>query len=368
MSFYSVLENWKNFDFYKYFYNLTEEDILDSIYKEKKNDLDFLNLLSPKAKKFLEIMAQESARVTRQYFGNEISLFLPIYVSNYCTSNCIYCGFSKKNSIKRKHMSLNEIKNEAYEIAKTKIENILLLTGEAKEIVTMDYLEKALKILRLNFSSISFEIMPLEVEEYIYLQQLGLDGVTVFQETYDEDRYSEVHLSGEKKNFRYRLDTPERCAIANLRTVTIGSLLGLSDATIDIFKTGLHLDYLIKKYPNTFFSICFPRINKAEGNLVDCDEVDDITFVQYILAVRLFQNNVGITISTRETANMRDNLLKLGVTKISAGSSTEVGGYTKKDASTAQFDIEDTRSVKEIIKSIKDKKLEPIFKDWEVII
>lgn len=265
-------------------------------------------------------------------------------------------------------MSLEEIRDEAKKISQSKIENILLLTGEAKNIVTLEYLEKALNILKDDFSSISFEIMPLDTEDYIHLQKAGLDGITVFQETYDEKKYNEVHLSGEKKNFLYRLDTPERCAIANLRTVTIGALLGLSDATIDIFKTGLHLNYLINKYPNTNFSICFPRINKAEGNLVNCGEVDDITFVQYILAVRLFQNTAGITISTRETANMRDNLLKLGVTKISAGSRTEVGGYTKKDCSTAQFDIEDTRDVDEIVKSIRNLGLEVVFKDWENII
>lgn len=368
MSFYFELEKWKNFNFERYFFNVTDEEILNSIAKEKLNVYDFLNLLSPQAQKYIEKMAQRAEKVTRQFFGNVINLYLPIYVSNYCTSNCIYCGFSKKNSIKRKHMKFEEIEKEAQEIAKNKIESIILLTGEAKGLVDREYLKGSVEILKKYFSSVSLEIMPLDEEEYSYLVEEGVDGLTVYQETYDEKRYAEVHLSGEKRDFKYRLLTPERGAKAGIRVIGIGALLGLGKIREDAFKCGLHLKYLIENYPQTEFSISFPRINKAEGNLKDSYTVDDITFVQIILATRLFQQNAGITLSTRETPEMRDNLLRLGVTKFSAGSKTEVGGYSKKDKSTAQFDITDNRGVDEIVKAIRKRGLEPKFKDWELLV
>ena len=366
-SYYNELTKWKDFDFERYFNLVSEEEILVSIEKNRLSIYDYLNLLSPKAQKFLEKMAYRAYKITRQYFGNVISLYIPIYVSNYCTSNCIYCGFSKKNHIVRRHMKFEEIEKEAEEIAKSGIENILLLTGEAKGLVDKEYLKGAIDKLKKYFSSVSIEVMPLEEKDYKYLVENGLDGLTVYQETYDENRYAEVHLSGEKKDFKYRLATPERGAKAGIRSIGIGALLGLGDIRSDAFKTGLHLKYLIENYPNSEFSISFPRVNKAEGNLKDSYIVDDITFVQIILANRIFQPSAGITISTRETPMMRDNLLKLGVTKFSAGSKTEVGGYSHNNQSTPQFDITDNRDVKDIVESIRKKGLEVKFKEWEIL-
>lgn len=368
MSYYNELVKWKNFDFDKYFDSVTDEEIIKSIEKEKLSVYDYLNLLSPKAQKFIEKMAYRAHKLTRQYFGNVIGLYLPIYVSNYCTSNCIYCGFSKKNHITRRHMKFDEIEREAKEIAKLGIENILLLTGEAKGLIDKEYLKGGIDVLKKYFSSVSIEVMPLDEEEYRYLVEDGLDGLTVYQETYDEKRYAEVHLSGEKRNFKYRLDTPERAAKVGMRTIGIGALLGLGDIRSDAFKTGLHLKYLIDNYPNSEFSISFPRVNKAEGNLKDSYAVDDVTFVQIILANRIFQPTAGITLSTRETPKMRDNLLQLGITKFSAGSKTEVGGYSHENQSTAQFDITDNRSVEDIIVAIRERGLEPKFKDWESLV
>ena len=368
MSFYNELIKWKDFDFNGYFNSITDEEILKSIEKDKLSVYDYLNLLSPKAKNHLEKMAVRATRLTRQYFGNVISLYLPIYVSNYCTSNCIYCGFSKKNHIKRRHMKFDEIEKEVKEIAKSGIENILLLTGEAKGLVDKEYLKGGIDRLKTYFSSVSIEVMPLDQEDYEYLVTDGLDGLTVYQETYDEKRYSEVHLSGEKKNFKYRLDTPERGAKAGIRSIGIGALLGLGDIRSDAFKTGLHLKYLIDNYPNSEFSISFPRVNEAEGNLKDSYAVDDITFVQIILANRIFQPTAGINLSTRESAYMRDNLLPLGITKFSSGSKTEVGGYSHDNESTAQFDITDSRSVEEIVEAIRKRGLEPKYKDWETLV
>ena len=265
-------------------------------------------------------------------------------------------------------MKFEEIEREAKEIAKSGIENILLLTGEAKVLVDKEYLKGGIDVLKKYFSSVSIEVMPLDEEDYRYLAEDGLDGLTVYQETYDEKRYAEVHLSGEKRNFRYRLDTPERGAKAGLRTIGIGALLGLGDIRSDAFKTGLHLKYLIDNYPNSEFSISFPRVNEAEGNLKDSYAVDDITFVQIMLANRIFQPTAGITLSTRESAYMRDNLLQLGITKFSAGSKTEVGGYSHENESTAQFDITDNRSVEEIVEAIRKRGLEPKYKDWETLL
>lgn len=368
MSYYDELVKWRDFDFQGYFESVTDEEILRSIEKDKLSVYDYLNLLSTKAQNHIEKMAQRANKLTRQYFGNVIGLYLPIYVSNYCTSNCIYCGFSKKNHIVRRHMKFEEIEKEAKEIAKTGIENILLLTGEAKGLVDKEYLKGGIDVLKKYFSSISIEVMPLDEVDYKYLVDDGLDGLTVYQETYDEKRYAEVHLSGEKRDFRYRLDTPERGAKAGIRTIGIGALLGLGDIRSDAFKTGLHLKYLIDNYPNSEFSISFPRVNEAEGNLKDSYAVDDITFVQIILANRIFQPTAGITLSTRESAYMRDNLLQLGVTKFSAGSRTEVGGYSHENESTAQFDITDNRDVEEIVEAIRKRGLEPKYKDWETLV
>ena len=368
MSFYDELVKWKEFDYERYFDSVTDEMIVNSINKDRCSVYDYLNLLSPKAQGHLEEMAVRAAKLTRQHFGNVINLYLPIYVSNFCTSNCIYCGFSKKNHIVRRHMSFEEIEKEAKEIAKSRIENILLLTGEAKGLIDREYLKGALDVLKKHFSSVSIEVMPLDEPDYAYLKEHGLDGLTVYQETYDEKRYAEVHLSGEKKNFRYRLDTPERGAIAGLRTIGIGALLGLGGIREDAFRTGLHLKYLIDNYPDSDFSISFPRVNKAEGNLKDSYSVDDRTFVQIILANRIFQPKAGINLSTRESAFMRDHLLPLGITKFSAGSKVEVGGYSHDHQSTAQFDITDSRSVEEIAAAIKAQGLERVYKEWETLV
>lgn len=368
MSYYDELVKWKDFDFENYFSNVTDEDIKKSIGKDKLGVYDYLNLLSPKAQDHLEEMAVKAAKLTRQHFGNVIGLYLPIYVSNYCTSNCVYCGFSKKNHIKRRHMKFEEIEHEAQEIAKSGIGNILLLTGEAKGLVDKEYLKGGIDVLKKYFSSVSIEVMPLDEEDYRYLAEDGLDGLTVYQETYDEKRYEQVHLSGEKRNFKYRLDTPERGAKAGIRTIGIGALLGLGGIRSDAFKTGLHLKYLMENYPNSEFSISFPRVNEAEGNLKDSYAVDDLTFVQILLANRIFQPKAGITLSTRESAAMRDNIVALGVTKFSAGSKTEVGGYSHENESTAQFDITDNRNVEDIVRAIRGRGLEVVYKDWETLV
>ncbi|MDP0492807.1 MAG: 2-iminoacetate synthase ThiH [Fusobacterium sp. JB021] len=368
MGFYSVLEKWNNFDFENYFSHVTDKDVIESIEKDNLDEFDFLNLLAPIAKNHLEKMAIKANLVKQQYFGNVISLYIPIYVSNFCTNNCAYCGFSKKNHIIRKHQTIEQIEEEAKEIAKTGIDHILLLTGEAKEIDTMDYLKEAVKVLKKYFDSVSIEVMPLEEEEYRELKEIGLDGLTVYQETYNEEIYDQVHISGKKKDYHFRLNTPERGAKAGLRTVGMGPLFGLSEIKKEAFLAGLHLKYLTDKYLNTAFSISLPRINPAEGGFQPSFPLDDVTFVQFLTAFRLFQVKADINISTREVAEFRDHLMHIGVTKLSAGSKTDVGGYTKKDESTCQFEISDTRSAEETIQAIENYGYQPIYKDWQQIL
>lgn len=367
MSFYNVMEKYKDFDFEEYLNNVTKSMILSSIRSPKKNISDFLNFLSPIAKDYLEDMAVESNKITKQHFGNTVMLYIPIYISNYCTNECVYCGFNKTNHIKRKHLNMEEIEAEAIEIAKTGIKHILMLTGEAEGLVGLEYIKDAIRVLKKHFAAVSIEIYPLEEEEYVELQKLGVHGLTIYQETYDAELYDKVHLSGKKKNYRYRLDCPERGAKAKLNSVTIGTLFGLGTIKEEAFLAGLHAKYLQDKYLETEFSISLPRMNEAEGAIAKYNILDDVTYVQVMLAYRLFMPKVGINLSTRETAEFRDKILNLGVTKFSAGSKTSVGAYVNEEPSTAQFETSDNRSVEEIVTTLKSYGKDIIFKDWELI-
>lgn len=368
MSFYEEKQKWENFNITEYFSSLTEHEILQSLAKEKLDEFDFLNLLSPLATKHLETMAQRAHDLKLQHFGNTMFLYIPIYISNYCNNGCTYCGFSMKNKIQRKHMTLEEIEWEAKEIAKTKIQHIILLTGEVKNLATLQYIAEGIRILKKYFSSVSIEVMPLEVEEYSELKKIGLDGMTVYQETYNEAVYDEVHLYGKKKDYKFRLGTPERAAQAGLRTIGIGALFGLSNIYEEAFFAGLHLQYLMQNYPNTQFGISLPRINPAEGGFQPHFPLDDIRFVQFMTAYRIFQPTADISLSTRELPEFRNHLLQLGITRISAGSKTDVGGYTKEDSSTAQFEISDARSVEETVADVEKHGLQVIYKDWENLV
>jgi len=365
-SFSDILLHYESFDFENYLANVSDEDIEKSLNKETLNQFDFLNLISNKAQNYLEHMAKLSQKHKLRHFGNVIQLYLPIYVSNYCTSECKYCGFSKKNKIKRKHLNEEELHTEAKEIAKTGIKHILLLTGEAKNIANLDYLKMCVGVLKKYFSSISIEVYPLGVEEYKELKDEGIDGLVIYQEVYDRAIYKSVHTKGEKTNYDYRLEAPQRGAKANLRTINIGVLFGLGPIQKEAFFSAIHAKYLLDKYPSIETSLSLPRINKTEGKFNAKYTLDDKTFVQIMLAYRLYMPTCGINISTRESASFRDNILNLGATKFSAGSKTDVGGYSNIDKSTAQFDISDNRSVQEIVKMIKNKGQQPLFKDWEI--
>jgi len=367
MSFYKLYENYKSFDFVNFEKTLTDEDVLRIIGRETISEYDFLALLSDKASKFLEKMAVKAQMLTHRNFGKVILLYTPMYLANYCVNRCAYCGFNVKNNIERRKLDLNEVEREARVISATGLKHILILTGESRSKSSVSYIKECIEVLKKYFTSISIEVYPLEKEEYGELVEAGVDGLTLYQEVYDEDVYHEVHLSGPKKNYLYRLDAPERACMAGVRSVNIGALLGLNQWKTEAFFTGLHADYLQSKYPETEISVSLPRLRPHAGSFQPKSIVSDRDLVQIMLALRLFLPRAGITVSTRERSQFRDNLIGLGVTKMSAGSSTEVGGHSDENKSTGQFSISDTRSVEEMREIIYQKGYQPVFKDWMMI-
>lgn len=368
MSFHKIIEDYKGFDFTAFFNTVTDQDIERILAKDKLNETDFLMLLSEKAVSFLEPMAAKAQQLTVQYFGKTIHLFIPLYISNFCSNECIYCGFNLKNTIKRRKLSLEEVEVEAQAIAKSGIQHVLFLTGEAQQVTPVSYLVDVVKCLKKYFASVSIEIFPLDVDDYKSLKDAGVDGLTLFQEVYDQDIYKTVHLSGQKSDYLYRLNGPERGAQAGFRSVNIGSLLGLGESRSETFFTGLHGRYIEDKYLETEVAFSLPRFNPAEGDFSPPYVVDDKTFVQYLCALRLFLPRAGISVSTRESAAFRDNLIPLGVTRFSAGSCTGVGGYADEDTSqTPQFEITDDRSIEEVAATIVKHGYQPVYKDWDLI-
>lgn len=363
MSFLNVLEDYEKLDIDNILKETTKADIIDILKKESLNEVDFLKLLSPVAENFLEPMANRAHNKTLNHFGKTILLYTPMYLSNYCVNNCVYCSFNNDNNIKRSKLTYEEIEIEAKNISKTGIKHILILTGESRKATPMEYLEKSIDILKKYFESISIEIYPLEDHEYESLIKRGVDGLTIYQEVYDKSIYKKVHISGPKADYLYRLDAPERACNKKIRTVNIGPLLGLNDFRKESFLAGVHAKYLQKKYLDTEISMSFPRIRPFVGGYKEILEVSDKNYVQSILAFKNFMPESGITLSTRESKALRDNLIPLGITKMSAGVKTSVGGYSKDD-SIDQFEISDNRSVNQMKIDIEKKGYQPIFNDW----
>jgi 2-iminoacetate synthase len=316
-----------------------------------------------------EALARRAEAITRQFFGHAISLYAPLYLSNYCSSHCTYCGFSSHNPIPRLKLSPQEIAQEMKAISSTGIENILLLTGESYQATPLPYLKEAVATAHQYFSSISMEIHPLTTAEYRELFLSGVDGITIYQETYDPKRYQEVHLDGIKSNYEFRYQAPERIAAAGIRQLSLGILLGLADVATDLAALYAHLRQLEKNYPGVEYSLSFPRLRQVKGEILAPCPVDDATFVKIICLTRILFPRVGINLSTRETPRLRDHLLALGVTRVSAGSRTTVGGYADEATTdrAPQFDIADDRSVDEMIATLKEHHFDPVLTDWRTI-
>ncbi|MBF0240486.1 MAG: 2-iminoacetate synthase ThiH [SAR324 cluster bacterium] len=325
----------------------------------------FLALLSPQADRQLEQMAQISARNTRQRFGNVVQLYVPLYLSNECLCDCTYCGYSKNNSIARLTLNKDQILEESLALHRMGFRHILLLSGEDARYVNDTTLADVAEWIRPYFSSISIEVQPLKTEEYARLVRAGIDGLTVYQETYDREIYSLVHLAGKKKHFDYRLAAPERGGEAGMRRINVGALLGLSDWRYDGFCAGLHASFLEKKFWQSHISVSLPRMRHAAGAHHKLFQVTDRNFVQLMTALRLFLPNAGITLSTRESASLRDHIVSLGVTQMSAGSRTTPGGYSEENNTGKQFEIEDKRTPDEVASMLRKQGFDPVWKDWD---
>lgn len=349
-------------------YNKTSRDVEMALGKRERDLEDFKALISPAAKPFLEEMAYLSREATLKRFGNTIQLYAPLYLSNECQNICTYCGFSYDNKMRRKTLNAAEILKEVDALKKLGYEHVLLVTGEANQTVGMDYFRNALKVIRPHFANISMEVQPLEGEDYAELSQLGVHAVLVYQETYHKEDYRKHHPKGKKSNFYYRLETPDRLGNAGIHKIGLGALIGLEDWRVDSFFTALHLNYLERKYWKTKYSISFPRLRPFSGGLTPKVEMSDKELVQLICAYRLFDEEVELSLSTRESEKFRDNVLKLGITTMSAGSKTNPGGYAVEPQSLEQFEISDERSPAVIAEMIRNQGYEPVWKDWDMVL
>ncbi len=346
-------------------YHKSENDVIDALGSSKCNLEDFKALISPAATPYLEQMARRSKEMTLQRFGPTIGLYVPLYLSNRCSNICTYCGFSVGNKIQRTTLDSDQLAAEAKAIKKMGFDHILLVTGESPRKVGMDYFRQALAILKPYFSHISMEVQPLDTDQYRELSGLGVDAVLVYQETYHRQSYAEYHLKGRKTDFDFRLGSPERLGQAEIHKIGLGCLLGLEDWRSDAFHVALHLDYLEKRYWKSRYSLSFPRIRPCEGGFQPKSPVNERELLQLICAYRLLNPQVELSLSTRESALFRDNAMALGITTISAGSSTRPGGYSDAQQSLEQFSIDDSRSPKAVARMIKRKGYEVIWKDWE---
>lgn len=366
MTFYDELQKYQDLDIPTFMAGVRDEDIQRILNKDRISEMDYLALLSPAAESHLEEMAQKANRLTIQNFGKTMQLFTPMYLANYCTNQCVYCGFNTKNKLPRKKLSMAEVDEEAKIIAATGLKHILILTGESHTQSPVSYMADCVGVLKKYFTSIGIEVYPLTQEEYAQLVAAGVDGMTMFQEVYDQKVYAEMHPAGPKRVYRNRLEAPERAGHAGMRTLGIGALLGLDAWRKEAFFTGLHADYLQRTFPDVEISLSPPRMRPHFGGFPPRDRITDKIIVQYILAYRLFMPRGGITVSTRENAEFRNRLVHLGVTKMSAGSCTAVGGHSHPEE-VGQFDISDGRNVTEMSAMLYSQGYQPIFKDWQMV-
>ncbi len=342
-----------------------QADVERALAAERVRPEDLMALLSPAAAAFIEPMAQRSHRITQQRFGKTILLYAPIYLSNECSNGCLYCGFNATNKVPRRTLTLDEIERDARVLHEQGFRHILLVTGEAPAKVDEEYLAAAARRIRPLFSSISIEVWPMGVDGYTKMVEAGIDGLTIYQETYDRTLYEQLHPFGKKRDYDYRLITPERGGEAGLRRIGIGFLQGLGDFRTEAFFTGLHALYLSKHFWRSLISISFPRMRPAAGAFPPPHPVTDPELVQIICAMRLLMPDAGLIMSTRESAALRDNLLPLGITQMSAGSCTAPGGYSDEDDAVEQFAIDDDRSPAEMAEMLAARGYDPVWKDWD---
>ncbi|WP_109097224.1 2-iminoacetate synthase ThiH [Aquimarina sp. AU58] len=345
-------------------FSKTEADVVHALEKPKRDLEDFKALISPAAKPYLEHMAQISSYTTKKRFGNTIQMYTPMYLSNECQNICTYCGFSMTNKIPRRTLTDQEILKEVDFLKSKGYDHILLVTGEANRTVGVDYINNTIQLIQSKFANITIEVQPLDQSDYELLIKNGLYAVLVYQETYHKSAYKKHHPKGRKSNFDYRLETPDRLGKAGIHKIGLGALFGLEDWRADSFFTALHLNYLQKTYWKTKYSISFPRLRPHSGGLEPKVAMTDSDLVQLICAFRLLDEDVELSLSTRESEVFREHIVNLGITSISAESKTNPGGYVVEPQSLEQFEISDERSTGDVVKMLKNKGLEVVWKDW----
>jgi len=365
----SVMEQMNSYDYSKY----TAADVKAALEHDTCTVEDFKALLSPAAEPFLERMAQRARLETSKHFGNTVYLFTPLYIANYCENYCVYCGFNCYNHIKRMKLSMEQIEKEMKVIADSGMEEILILTGESRGQSNVEYIGEACKLARNYFRMVGLEIYPVNTDEYKYLHECGADYVTVFQETYDTDKYEQLHLLGHKRVWPYRFDAQERALRGGMRGVAFSALLGLSDFRKDALASALHVYYLQRKYPYAEMSLSCPRLRPIINNdKINPLDVHEKQLCQVLCAYRIFLPYVGITVSSRESAEFRNGIVKIAATKVSAGVSTGIGDheskYTGKETDDVQgdeqFEIDDNRSLDKMYKDIAEEGLQPVLNDY----
>ena len=341
------------------------QDVQIALKKDTLSPRDFQALLSPAAEPYLEQLAQRAQAETRRHFGNSVMMFTPSYISNYCENLCIYCGFNCRNKIKRARLTPEEIEREFAEIAKSGLQEVLILTGESRSMSDVTYIGEACKLARKHFKSVGVEVYPMNTDEYAYLHSCGVDYVTVFQETYQSDKYATLHLAGHKRIFPYRFYAQERALRGGMRGVGFAALLGLADFRKDAFATGYHAYLLQQQYPHAEISLSCPRLRPIINNdKINPRDVHERQLLQIICAYRIFLPFAGITISTRERAGFRDHIITIAATKISAGVSVGIGGHSEQEKGDEQFEISDGRSVQEIYDAITRMGMQPVMSDY----
>ncbi len=369
MSFYDRFKQFNWDDISMSIYTKTAKDVERALAKPKRDLEDFKALISPAAEAYLEQMAKLSYSLTRKRFGNTMSLYIPLYLSNLCANACTYCGFSMENRIKRRTLNKEEVSAEIEAIKRMKFDSVLLVTGEHETKVGMKYFREMVPMIKQRFNYLAMEVQPLDQDEYAELKLLGLDAVMVYQETYHPPTYAEHHLHGKKMDFRYRLETPDRLARVGVDKIGIGALIGLQEWRTDCFFVAAHLDYLERTYWQSRYSISFPRLRPCAGSspisaLQPNSLMTDKQLVQLICAYRLLNPEVELSLSTRESPQFRDNVLPLGITSISAASKTQPGGYALGEEELEQFEISDARSAASVERVIREKGFSPVWRDW----
>lgn len=363
-----VISAMNEYDYGKF----TSTDVLRALEKDTCSVEDFKALLSPAAEPFLEKMAERAKYETSKHFGNTVYLFTPLYIANYCENYCVYCGFNCYNQINRKKLNYEEIEHEMKVIADSGIEEILMLTGESRKMSDVEYIGEACKLASRYFKNVGLEIYPLNTDEYRYLHECGADYVTVFQETYDSDKYETLHLMGHKRVFPYRFEAQERALMGGMRGVGFSALLGLADFRKDAFASALHVYYLQRKYPYAEYSLSCPRLRPIINNdRINPLDVGERQLCQVLCAYRIFLPYVGITVSSREQKHFRDGIVKIAATKVSAGVSTGIGDHESKytgkendNAGDEQFEISDGRSFDQMYADMTDEGMQPVLNDY----